>query len=124
MPTTVSPSTISQFLIPNECSRRIWLKANRPELEQVDVGPFEQFIQDQGIRHEERLLEGLREEYPDWVDVGGRNNPKAFEDTTRLIQDGKDLIYQGLLVCEGVEIAGEQVSIIGYPDFMIRTEAG
>lgn len=124
MTTTLSPSTISQYLVPNECTRRVWLKANRPELEQVEVGPFEQFLQDQGIRHEERLLEDLREEYPDWVDVGGRDNPKAFEDTTRLIQEGKDLVYQGLLVREGVEIADEQVSVIGYPDFMIRTESG
>lgn len=126
MPVTVrlSPASINQYLSPSKCSRRVWLKANRPDLEEDRAGAFDEFIQKEGLKHEDRTLRALRTEHPDWIDIGGVENPDAFSGTLRSVKQGRELIYQGLLVHDKVAIAGQDVRVIGYPDFMIKTGPG
>lgn len=124
MTVRLSPATIAKYFVPSRCNRRIWLAAKQPDLEEKKVGPFDEFLKSQGIRHEKRVLDQLRSDHPDWVDVRGAVNPNALEDTISHVHDGRQLIYQGKLAHSGIELSGREVVIVGYPDFMIKTETG
>jgi predicted RecB family nuclease len=121
---TLSPSSISQLLYPQRCELRWWLKHHRPELEVDEFDAFQDFLRKDGERHETELFEKLKEDYPDWIDAGGRKDRKAREKTEEAIGEGKEMIYQGLLIQEGVAINGEVQTVLGYPDFLLKTERG
>jgi len=120
---TVSPSSINRLYSPSKCELRTWLRANT-EVEEAPPGPFQVFLQEQGIRHEERVLEKLKIEFPDGIDIDGYNNPAATGETAAAIASGTGMIYQGKFEVETTELTGSPLRVIGYPDFLIRKGNG
>ena len=118
----LSPSSISRLYAPSTCDLRTWLRA-QGEVEEAPDGPFQVFLQEQGIRHEKAVVDRLVEEQPDWIDVDGYANPDALEETRAAVEAGRGFIYQGQLQYE-TEILGEPVRLIGYPDFLVRRDGG
>jgi len=108
---------------PSKCELRTWLRANT-EVEEAPPSSFQVFLANQGIRHEIRVLEELKADHPDWVDVDGYNNPAATSDTAGEIRSGKPLIYQGKLEAVNSELGRGPVRIIGYPDFLVKAGEG
>lgn len=119
----LSPSSISRLYAPSSCELRTWLKF-QGEIDEAPAGPFQKFLQAQGIRHETAVVDRLIKEFPDWVDIDGFENPNAAEETCAAIEAGRDFIYQGQLEYETTELDGNPVRVMGYPDFMTRSEAG
>lgn len=115
----LSPSSVARLSQPSKCERRTWLR-DVAKLQPAPIGVFGQFLIDQGLRHEEQVLEGLKREHPDLevFDLGELRHPEATARTAELVANrGKALIYQGHLQGK-VSIAGEDVSLVGYPDFL------
>ena len=121
---TLSPSSISTLLYPQRCDLRGWLKRHRPELEVKDFDAFQTFLREDGERHEAELFEDLKKQFPDWINAGGREGTKVREKTETAIADGRQMIYQGLLIQDEVEIGAEVRTVLGYPDFLLKTEKG
>jgi uncharacterized protein len=114
--TTLSPSSISRLYQPSNCELRTWLRSHG--FEESPPGEFDEFIFAQGLLHEQRVLEELRVSHPDLIDLDGFNNKDAEAETTAALEDGGHLIYQGMFVVK-TELGGNQVTILGYPDFLI-----
>jgi predicted RecB family nuclease len=120
----LSPSSISSLYYPAKCELRGWLKRHKPELEVEDFDAFQEFLREEGDRHEKALLEELLPNFPDWVDAGGRKDKRAREKTENAVSEEKDLIFQGMLIQDEVEIGGEKRTVLGYPDFMLKQGDG
>lgn len=120
---TLSPSSISRLYAPSGCELRTWLKF-QGEIPEAPAGPFLEFLQDQGIRHEKAVVERLIDDYPDWIDIDGFENPDAVMETRAAVEAGREFIYQGQLEFETTELNGEPVRVMGYPDFMVRRDGG
>jgi len=93
-----------------ECPRRLWLDANRPDVK-APPSEFDQLMFRKGQEHEESHLATFREyarpAYPPGDLVAGA------ETTAKLLSERKPVIYQGVLVSPGRDLAG-------IPDFLIR----
>ena len=114
--TTLSPSSISRLYQPSSCELRTWLRSHG--FEESPPGEFDEFIFAQGLLHEQRVLEELRASHPDLIDLDGFNNKNAEAETIAALEDGGHLIYQGMFVVK-TELGGNQVTVLGYPDFLI-----
>ena len=117
MTETLSSSAITLIYEPTECDKRTWLR-DVAKLEPSEDGPFQKFNKEQGIRHEQLVVERLEGEGYELVDIDGYENKAAFTDTVEAVGAGDKVVYQGMLEAEA-EIAGKTVRIIGYPDFLI-----
>lgn len=118
----LSPSSISRLYSPSKCDLRTWLKS-RGQVEEAPPGPFQLFLQDQGIRHEHSMVDRLTQDYPNWVNIDGFSNPDALEETTSAVDARVGFIYQGQLQKE-IELNGEVVRVMGYPDFLLLRDGG
>jgi len=113
----LSPSSITRLSFPSKCERRTWLR-DVAKLKEAPDGPFAEFIKAQGLRHEARVLEGLRAAHPQLIDLEGFENDDSAAQTVELVVAGGPLVFQGKLQAEAV-IGGEPQFIYGYPDFLI-----
>ena len=113
----LSSSNIKKLQLPTPCELRVWLAKNS-DIEPLPMSGFQQDLMEKGDEHEARVLRELELSYPNLVDIGGRDNPQARADTAAAIAGGSQFIYQGLLTANHV-IAEQEVTIVGYPDFMI-----
>lgn len=92
-----------------ECARRVWLD-NKSALEEGPVDEFTELVIDLGLEHERTVLDRLSLEF----DV---HEAKSVADTTRLMEEGVDVIYQA-------QLFDEENGFTGYPDFLLRHESG
>jgi predicted RecB family nuclease len=122
MPAFLSPSSITRLYEPSECGRRTWLR-DVAKLEPAAESDFERFIKDQGIRHESRVVEGLKADGFSVIDIEGFENENACADTVAAVQAGGNVVYQAMLETT-TEIDGQGVRIFGYPDFLIPNRDG
>ena len=114
--TTLSPSSISRLYQPSKCELRTWLLAN--DYEEGPESDFQRFIKEQGLLHEARVLERLKANHPNLIDLDGYNNKDAGPQTIEAVAAGGQLIYQAKLVSDH-QLGGEMTRILGYPDFLI-----
>jgi len=91
------------------CARRVWFDNYLPESEEIEIDPFEQLIIEQGLVHEQSVLNDLSQDKT--VETA-----KSPEHTQQLMNDGIDIIYQAQLHDEN--------GLVGYPDFLIKHESG
>jgi len=93
-----------------ECPRRLWLDANRPDLK-APPSEFDQLMFCKGQEHEEAHLttfkEYVRPAYTPGDLIAGADA------TAKLLSEGKPVIYQGILM-------SRDHSLAGIPDFLIR----
>lgn len=95
---------------PSPCKRRVFLKANRPELA-ASPSDYDRMIMTLGQEHEAAHLASLPPAQRPRYRPG---DLAAGADATRaLVKEGADVIYQGVLL-------SEQAGLAGIPDFLIR----
>ncbi|MEM6583702.1 MAG: TM0106 family RecB-like putative nuclease [Pseudomonadota bacterium] len=92
-----------------ECARRVWLD-NKAELAVGPLDGFDQMVIDFGLEHERAVLERLSSEF-------NVREATSVEETTKLMAQGVDIIYQAQLL-------DEEEGFIGFPDFLIRHASG
>jgi len=90
-----SPSDFRNLFQPSYCERRVWLKANEPDLAIPDTD-FIQLIQEKGIAAEKAHVQTVGSietpEYPEY------EFPAGFEETCKMIESKVPIIYQGILI--------------------------
>lgn len=91
------------------CVRRAWFDKHHPATDLVSDA-FMQFLFEAGLAHEASVLKQISQRYT-------VIRASSHEHTIALMQQGTQVIYQGRLV-------DEDVSLIGYPDFLIRNDSG
>lgn len=105
--TAIKPSDAKSWTL---CARRTWFDNYPPEGMIAEPDPFEQLIIDQGLAHEQAVLESLSQDKT--VETA-----KSPEHTKQLMDAGIDVIYQA-------QLFDESTGIVGYPDFLLRHESG
>ncbi|WP_259312514.1 TM0106 family RecB-like putative nuclease [Capillimicrobium parvum] len=113
-PPRLSPSALNRFL---GCEHRTYLDIleGRGELDAERRPPRMDLLLERGRRHEQYVLDGLREERCDVVSLED-DRATAVERAERTIEAmraGRRVIYQGCFTGDGW---------VGYPDFLIRVE--
>lgn len=106
-PAIIKPSDAVAW---DSCKRRAWLDNYEPEGVDVSLEAFDQLVIDLGNQHELNVLAALKSEY----EVLTAN---SVEHTRDLMARGVDVIYQA-------QLFDEALSLIGYPDFLIRNDDG
>lgn len=106
------PSAFHDLYQPSPCEKRVWLKANRPELAADDTD-FKNLLSSRGQLLEQVHLDTLGDYYvPDYREGDFRGGFKA---TLELMSKGVPVIYQGVFL-------NEQNKLAGIPDFLILDE--
>lgn len=104
----IKPSDARAWL---SCHRRVWFDNNPPaEMERVEPNPFDELIIKLGVRHEWSVKRQLEKDNQ-LVEAVSPEHTKA------LMVAGVEIIYQPKLI-------DESLSIVGDPDFLIRTPSG
>src|SRR6267378_3451992 len=110
-----SPSDIYSLFRPSKCERRVFLQAhNEPEAELSD---FDKLIQELGQRHEANHLSTFHK----YKDLRGGNLDERAAKTLKAIEEGADVIYQGVFQSN---LPGSDDKVIGIPDFLIKDGDG
>ncbi len=104
---TIKPSDAKSWSL---CARRVWFNNYPPEGMTTEIDPFDQLIIDQGLAHEQNVLNELSSTH----DV---HEAKSVEHTTQLMNDGAEVIYQA-------QFSIPEEGFVGYPDFLIRQDSG
>ena len=112
----LSPATIYSLHCPSPCELRPWLLAHgAPEAE---PGAFQQVLARLGRRHEANHLAGLGPV----ADLSGGTFAERIERTGESIASGERALYQPIFQST-IRIDGEEVRVVGIPDFLIRDGA-
>ncbi|HET8535609.1 MAG TPA: TM0106 family RecB-like putative nuclease, partial [Solirubrobacteraceae bacterium] len=109
----LSPSALNRFL---GCEYRTYLDLleKRGELDAERRPPRLQLLLEQGQRHEDEILEGLRSEGRDIAEIpDDRPVKERAALTLEAMRAGRGVVYQACLAHE---------NWIGYPDFLIRID--
>lgn len=111
-----SPSDLTEFM---ESRYASWM--SRRVLERLELEPApgeyaarQRLLQKHGEAHERRVIEALRAEGRDLVEIEG-DRGQASERTLRAIREGREVICQARL---------ERAPFAGYADFLVRVAAG
>ena len=106
----------NQFIKPSDarswlsCVKRVWFDNFPPDGSVTKVSEFDQLIIDQGLAHEEVVLDQLSKSHT-------VHRALSIAHTRQLMEEGAEIIYQARL--ENLE-----ESLIGSPDFLVRHETG
>lgn len=119
---SLSPSSIRLINEPSQCEKRAWLKAHGAN--ELPPSDFQQLLFVKGADHEARVVDELLQRFPGKVDLGGPGNPVCEEQTAAALEarDGS-ILFQAGLRTETV-IDGTEVTIVGYPDFLLPEGEG
>ncbi|MCH7905626.1 MAG: ribonuclease H-like domain-containing protein [Armatimonadetes bacterium] len=83
-------------------------------IEEADLSVF---TRSKGNEFEDRVLDLIRDRFDVQVVDGARgNHDSVYEQTTRLIQQGQEIIYQGL-------VRDDERRVFGVPDLIVRGDA-
>jgi len=105
--TQINPSQAHAW---TKCRRRIWFDLQTTDTESIALEGFDQLIAQNGLEHERRLLESLRE-HRQVVEA------TSIEHTRTLMEASVEVIYQAQL--ENVSLG-----VKGYPDFILLNDKG
>lgn len=111
----LSPSDIYTLYRPSKCERREFLRAHYES--EAEPSEFDKLIKELGIRHEANHLATFLH-YEDLKD--GNLNDRAAR-TSKAIENGIDVIYQGVLQSK-LPVSGDLIT--GIPDFLIKDGSG
>ncbi|MEK6251651.1 MAG: TM0106 family RecB-like putative nuclease [Actinomycetota bacterium] len=117
MPRRVVATDFFGYFRPSECELRVWLRA--AGVEESPPGPFAKLLMRLGQEHEERHLKA----FPVHLDLGGGSIAERALSTREAVARGEPVIYQGALRAQ-TQLGGEQVEVVGVPDFLILTPFG
>ena len=119
---SLSPSSIRLINEPSQCEKRAWLKARG--IEGLPPSEFQELLFVKGKDHETKVLDELLKKFPGKTDLGGPDNPACEEQTAAALEarDGSVLYQAGLTV--KTVIAGSEVTVVGYPDFLLPEDGG
>ena len=107
-----SPSLLHELYQPSSCKKRVWLKANHPELA-ADDSDFMNLLIARGTILEKAHLSNFDKWYsPQYLDG---NLIDGFNATMELIRNNAPVIYQGVFIDE---------DLLGIPDFLILDQDG
>lgn len=105
-------SDIITLYRPSECELRFFLRSqNTPESEPSE---FDKMLRRLGERHEKEHLATLGS----YVDLNGIPEADRLVRTRQAIASGSAVLYQAAFSCETV-IDGLDVTVVGYPDFVL-----
>ena len=97
------------------CPHRVWRDAWGPQEEKIrEANPFVQMLWDKGISHEKNIIENL-EKGQEILDISQGTQGERFKNTIKAMEDGVNLIYQGVLVDQ---------DLLGIPDLLERQTNG
>ena len=112
----LSPATIYARHCPSPCELRPWLLAHG--VPEAEPGAYQQVLVRLGRRHEANHLAGLGPV----ADLSGGTFAERIERTGESIALGERAMYQPVLR-SATRIDGEEVRIVGIPDFLVRDGA-
>ena len=112
----LSPATIYALHCPSPCELRPWLLAH--EVPEAEPGAYQQVLVRLGRRHEAKHLAGLGP----IADLSGGTFAERIGRTGESIARGERAMYQPVLR-SATRIDGEEVRIVGVPDFLVRDGA-
>ncbi len=110
-PEMITADDIFAFYRPSLCRRRIFLRANRPELA-APPSDYDRLVMQMGQEHEVAHLSSLPPATKPRYRPG--NLKTGADATCALVEGGVGVIYQGVLLSD---VAG----LAGIPDFLIRS---
>ncbi|HLC84770.1 MAG TPA: TM0106 family RecB-like putative nuclease [Candidatus Nanoarchaeia archaeon] len=98
--------TATDFYKHHKCPRIVYLDHFGDKKERLPESEFTQKLMEDGLLHEKDVIK-------DWVyeEIPGVSNAEAFKLTLKAMKDGVELIYQGVLMHEG---------LVGRPDLLKR----
>ena len=102
---------------PSECGLRVHYRHRG--VPEGEPGPYEEVIRRLGGRHEQAHLETLGP----YVDLRGGSLAERARRTVEEVGKRTPVIYQGVF-CASAEIGGQEVEVVGEPDFLIRGDDG
>jgi predicted RecB family nuclease len=112
----LSPATIYSRHCPSPCELRPWLRAH--EVPEAELGAYQQVLARLGRRHEANHLAGLGP----ITDLSAGTFAERIGRTGESIARGERAMYQPVLR-SATRIDGEEVRVVGIPDFLIRDGA-
>lgn len=101
------PITATHFYNYVKCPARVYLSYYGDESLKLPVSDFMQKKIEEGVLHEKNIISRLKVS-----EVKAENLNEAFSETTKLMRQGAELIYQGVLIVE---------DFIGRPDLLKKT---
>jgi len=107
-----TPSLFHNLYQPFKCNKRVWLKANHPELADDD-SDFRNLLVTRGNLLEESHLSSFN----DWYRPSYTNLRDGYRATMDLIKNHAPVIYQGVLI-------DQKNNLLGIPDFLILDQSG
>jgi len=102
---------------PSTCELRVYLWGQG--VKEAEAGPYEKVLERLGIIHEGRHLASLGE----CVNLQGIAEDERVARTIDAVKSRAAVIYQGTLKQE-FNVTSKNVTLIGQPDFLVRTEKG
>jgi predicted RecB family nuclease len=111
----LSASDIYALYRPSKCERRVFLRAH--EESEAEENEFDTLIKELGERHEKNHLAT----FPGFRDLGDGNRETRITKTLQAIENGEEIIYQGVFEAP---LPGSSNTVVGIPDFLIRDGNG
>lgn len=109
----VNASLIHSYLRPSQCDLRIYLLAKGEQ--PAPPGPYDEVLVRLGRRHEAAHLAGLGP----YMDLSQGSLAERAERTQAAIGLGERVLYQPVFM-HATQLAGQDVQIVGVPDFLVR----
>lgn len=95
-----------------QCPHRVWRDVYGPQEEKIkETNPFVQMLWDNGMAHEEKVVNTLGE----YLDLRPGSYEERFKKTIKALKSGVPLVYQGVLIFENLR---------GIPDLIKRQPDG
>ena len=113
----INASFVHQYYQPQRCDFRPFLVTKGES--QEEPGPYEQVLFRLGQRHETEYLARLGE----YLDLQGGDLVDRANRTLTAISQGHRVLYQPVFI-QKATLAGQDVEIVGVPDFLVRDGTG
>lgn len=108
--------TASDLFNFDKCSYKPFIDRHGDPSKKIEVPPLLKLLWDGGVQHEANIISDLRKkENLSLLEINPESpaSKELFEQTLRGMKEGKDLIYQGVLISE---------ERVGRPDLLVKAE--
>lgn len=110
----MSRITATDFYDYTKCKHCVFLNKNGDQKLRDKISDFVKLLWDRGVQHEKKIIESyIRSKGKSFIEVS-KDKPagiETFNETLKLMKEGKDFIYQGVLMVD---------DFIGRPDLLER----
>ena len=104
--------TASKLYDYTQCPHRVWRDVYGPKEEKIkETNPFVQLLWDKGIKYEKKVVS----EIGSFLDLSKGSLEERFKKTIEAMENGEDLIYQGVLINDNLR---------GIPDLLRKITDG